>query len=97
MSALTLRIPANLDQDVRELAERQHITRSDFARRALEFYVKKTQQDLALKSMIEAARAIHKSEDLRQHIIDLSKDFSSTEGDMALSFSKDDKDNNWWK
>ena len=97
MSALTLRLPANLDQDVRDLAARQHITRSDFARRALEFYVKQTQQDLALKSMIEAARAINQSEDIQRHLADMTNAFSSTEADMALSLPKDDEDNNWWK
>jgi predicted transcriptional regulator len=100
MSALTLRLPDSLEQDIRDLAERQQMTRSDFARRALESYVKQTQQTLALQAMIEAAQAIQHSPQLQQHIAEMTSEFSPTEADLALSVAEDEADNasaGWWK
>jgi predicted transcriptional regulator len=100
MSTLTLRLPDGLDQQIRKLAERQHLTRSDFARRALERFVQQTQQELALQAMVASAQAIQASPLLRQHISNISDDFSATEADGLLSVAEADPDNasqGWWQ
>lgn len=96
MSALTLRLPDSLEQQIRDLADRQHITRSDFARRALESYVKETQQTLALQAMVEAAQAIQTSTQLKQHVSEMDKELSDTEQDLALSVAEQEPQG-WWK
>lgn len=96
MSALTLRLSDSLDEKIRELAERQHLTRSDFARRALESYVQQTQRELALQAMVEAAQSIQNSPLLQQHIAEMDNELSDTEQDLALSMAEQEPQG-WWK
>ncbi|MGE4503013.1 MAG: hypothetical protein AB7D03_09095 [Thiomicrospira sp.] len=96
MSALTLRLPDSLEQQIRDLAERQQMTRSDFARRALERYVQQTQRELALQAMVEAAQSIQQSALLQQHIAEMNNEFSATEADLVLSVAEAEPQG-WWK
>jgi predicted transcriptional regulator len=96
MSALTLRLPDSLDQQIRDLAERQQLTRSDFARRALESYVKHIQQELALQSMVNAAQAIQGSSHLVQHLNEITQDFATADLE-AIQRVAEDEPQGWWQ
>lgn len=96
MSALTLRLPDSLEQQIRDLAEHQQMTRSDFARRALESYVQQTQRELALQAMVEAAQSIQQSALLQQHIAEINNELSATEADLVLSVAEAEPQG-WWK
>lgn len=91
MSTLTLRLPESLEHQIRDLAARQQLTRSDFARRALERFVQQTQQELALQAMVEAAQSIQSSPLLQQHIAEMSDEFSATE------VEPDKAEKGWWQ
>lgn len=96
MSALTLRLSEKLDHQIRALAEQQQLTRSDFARRALENYVKQNQQELALAAMIKAATAIQASADLQNHEKEINHEFESTDMDLSVTLAESEP-MDWWK
>lgn len=96
MPALTLRLSDQLDHQIRQLAEQQQLTRSDFARRALESYVKQTQQALSLKAMIQSAKAIQESDDLQEHLLEIERDFESTDQDLTVTLAESEP-KGWWK
>jgi predicted transcriptional regulator len=73
VSAITLRIQDSLDQQIRDLAAKQKVSLSDFARTALENYAKQVQQELQLKEMIVAAQSMK-----QQLELDNEFDFDNT-------------------
>lgn len=96
MSALTLRLPDKLDQQIRDLASVQHMSLSDFARTALEVYVKQTQQELALQEMVAAAQAMQSHPEIAKGVAELNQELSVTDVDLN-AHSVQEPETGWWK
>ena len=91
MSAITLRVQDSLDQQIRELAAKQQMSLSDFARNALETYVKQVQQEMRVQEMVKAATAMQQNPDIKQSIAKLTLEM---EFDNASTL---EDDQGWWK
>ena len=92
MSALTLRLQDSLNQKIRQLANQQQISLSDFARNALETYTKQVEKELQLQEMIKAAQAMQHNPIIAEEVNQLTQ---------ALDFENEHQDDEtqqgWWK
>lgn len=61
MPRMTLQISEILDDQLRDLANAQSLSRSEIARIALENYVKTAQKEIALKAMIQAVQQLNQN------------------------------------
>ena len=55
MNTLTIKIPAQLEQDIVQASEREHLTKSELVRRALVAYVSQRQPSAAAISALDQA------------------------------------------
>lgn len=94
MSALTLRISDTLDDQLRDLANAQSLSRSEIARIALENYVKTAQKEIALTAMIQAVQKLNENPKAQETHRKLNESFAVTEGD---GLEKNEEITGWWK
>ena len=55
MNTLTIKIPAQLEQDIVQASQREHLTKSELVRRALVAYVSQRQSSAASISALDQA------------------------------------------
>lgn len=55
MNTLTIKLPPQLDTEVVEASAREHLSKSEFVRRALEFYLYQRKSDSGVVSALDRA------------------------------------------
>ena len=104
MSALSLRLPDELDHRLAEEAEREGLPRSAVARQAIAEYLARCERERFMAELVAEAQAGYANEAIRREALELAEEGLTTSNEALAQAEERDKGEpqleereRWWK
>lgn len=97
MSAISVRLPEELEAQLTREAEIEGKPRSEVAREAITEYLARRERERFMKEMVAEARAAYSSEAIRQEVRDITEDFRPLDNEALDDDTTDESGEKWWK
>jgi metal-responsive CopG/Arc/MetJ family transcriptional regulator len=98
MSAISLRLPEELETRLDGEAALEGVSRSELARKAIADYLERRERERFMEELVAEARAAYADEAIRKEAVEMAEDFLPLDNEaLDLAVSEENQNEKWWK